>query len=152
MKPRASGVWVGVGALWLALTGQGCCGPDPGSIPVDPNCPDGLKASASLSIHLSPANIRPIGSPKKIRVRGNRLDTDPCIQSGASPSFSTELNEPTPLDASQANLAPGAWKLTITALSGGDYEPIEANRSLTPGSASTMQISGDASQNIVVAF
>lgn len=151
MKMPALSIHRLIAVLCLAAPSQGCCG-DPGSTRVDPNCPRGVPASSSLAVMLAPAAIRPIGSPKQIRVRGNRLDTSPCIESGAQSSFSTELREPSPLTTNQATLAPGAWKFTITALSGGDYDSIEIAHALSPGAAATMNIAGDASQNIVVTF
>lgn len=140
-----------IAILCLAAPAQGCCG-DPANTPVDPDCPGGIPASASLTMQLAPANLRPIGSPKQIRVRGNRLDTSPCIAAGAQSSFSTELREPSPLTASQPGLAPGAWRFTITALSGGDYAPVEVNRPLAAGGTAAMSINGNAANELQVGF
>ena len=152
MPTRRLGLHNLVAVLCLAAPSQGCCGGDPGQAPADPDCPGGIPASASLTINLAPAALRPLGSPKQMSVRGNRLDSGPCIEAGAKSSFTTDLEEPSPLGHSEPKLAPGAWRFTVTALSGGDYDPAVTNRALSPGGASVMQIAGDASNNLVVTF
>jgi hypothetical protein len=136
-------------ALLLAF---GDCTCDPASTEVNPDCPGGLKATASLVVTLDSTQLRPIGSPKRMRIRGNRTDRDACFANGAQSSFSVELSDPSTLSATQSTLAPGNWHFTVVALSGGDYSPIEQDRALSPGSHGTLKVAGDANQNIVVTF
>jgi len=130
----------------------GCKCTDPASTPVEPDCPGGRKASATVNLVLNPAGLRPDGANKKLRVLGTRLDTDACIQEGAASSFTKTLEQPSPLTDSAASLGPGAWRFTVTALSGGDYASVVKNQGLAPGSTSTLTISAGPNQALVVGF
>lgn len=130
---------IGAGVMLAALTlVPGCCRPD--DIDADPDCPAGRLASATLAVTGELDGIRPVNADKNIRVRGNRVSDDPCIEAGAVSAFSIHLEGDAVDSETIVNLAPGTWSLNVTALSGGDHPAIDQPLTLPVGGSVALTV------------
>lgn len=140
--------------LMLLTLVNGCpCDPDPDTIDVSPDCPNGKAAASSITINASLSGIRPQASEKLLRVRGNRNPgADLCFADGAQVSFSSDVEGNGNVSQNITNLAHAQWSISITALSGGDHPLINIDQVLTPGSNHTLTITSNSSGDIVASF
>jgi hypothetical protein len=127
---------------------HGCC--NPGNIDADPDCPAGRLDSATLDVNGELDGIRPVDANKDIQVRGNRVSTDPCIQAGAQSAFSLRLRGDDIDHQIVGNLAPGAWTVNVTALSGGDHAAINRTLALPAGGSVSLVVSSTQDGDMVL--
>lgn len=127
------------------------CDCSPGDINVDPNCPDGKPASASLSVVGDLVAIRPIGSDKQIRVRGTRGASESvCFADGGELTFKVVLEGQEPgTTLNVPPLAHGAWEFSVIPLSGGDHPEIAPiAKTLSPGGSFQITVGANDSGDI----
>lgn len=138
----------------LVLPPLGCTCGDPGSTPVDPDCPAGTSPSASLTITASLDGIRPLGARKQIRVRGTRnAAASLCFTPGDQTSFSRTIEGTGTQTVVVSPLAFGPWEFQVTPLSGGDHPVIPTvSRTLAAGASHTLTLGPDATGGITVQF
>ncbi|HET9957485.1 MAG TPA: hypothetical protein VFQ61_23460 [Polyangiaceae bacterium] len=138
-------------ATWLAASLSTGCKCDPEKVEVPPDDCASRPAAASVTIRASLSGIRPIGSDKQLKINGNR-------EPGQSSCFTGDTNVLTTLtgqsEVSEAHaLAHGAWKFTVTPLSGGDHAAVpEQLRTLAPGSSQTLRITSTSSGDIAIGW
>jgi len=144
---RACVLIVAAGAL---ASVSGCtCNPNQVSVPPD-DCST-RPAPATVTIHASLAAVRPVGSPKQIKVNGNRAPGSSACFSGDASLLTTlqgtgEVTEP-------HGLGVGSWHFTITPLSGGDQPTIPPlDRVLAAGSSQTLRLAANAAGDLVVTW
>jgi len=138
--------------LLVGLFGSCSCPGDPGSIDVSPDC-DSRQAAASIDITADLSSIRPLGSEIQLKIRGNRaVDADLCFQLGAEVSFLQAINGTGTKTELVSNLAHGSWSIEITALSGGNQEPVKLSKILIGGTTHHLSISGNDAGDLTASF
>src|SRR5690606_29181812 len=137
--------------LALAVAAACTC-TDPENISVEPDCPGGKPASATMTIHGELAGIRPIGTDKQIRVRCTRdSDESVCFADGGQLSFTVMLEGQGTSDVLTPPLAHGVWALSVVPLSGGDHPELPSiPRLLQPGAAYVVEVTGDPEGDLQV--
>lgn len=117
-----------------ALHTTGCC--NSRNVDAAPECPAGREVSATLTVMGDLDGIRSIDGDSEIEVRGTRDATDACVEEGALSAFSVRLRSDLGETQTFDNLAPGAWTIIVTALSGGEHREHRQSIVLAAGSSS----------------
>ena len=140
---------VGLGVCFAAalLVGAACkCG-DIGSTDVPPDCPNGTRAAASLTIQYDLSRVNDVGVDKQVRINGNRTPgQDNCFQPGSNPSISAlTIAGQGSGNQGVSNLQDGTWQITVQVIGGSSdpQPPQNLTGVLAPGVAHTLTLTNN---------
>jgi hypothetical protein len=146
-------------ALLVIALGVSCtCNVNPDDISVDEECPDGFRATASITVQYNLAGLRNVGSDKHVSISpANRSGPEgvPCFDPNSIGSVPPiDLKGQGSGTQTIGNLKDGQWELTISVLGGSSvpHPQQKVTGLLTPGGSRTLVIGNDTAGMLQVTF